>query len=73
MTSKKFHLCHDSTFQMKETTDMIIRKTLTSSDFSFIVLNLVEKAVLQFLLIIVDYVKERFTKKATDKFQRRAL
>ena len=58
---------------MKETTDMIIRKTLTSSDFSFIVLNLVEKAVLQFLLIIVDYVKERFTKKATDKFQRRAL
>ena len=58
---------------MKETTDMIIRKTLTSSDFSFIVLNLVEKAVLQFLLIIVDYVKERFTKKATDNFQRRAL
>ena len=52
---------------------MIIRKTLPSSDFSFIVLNLVEKAVLQFLLIIVDYVKERFTKKATDNFQRRAL
>ena len=52
---------------------MIIRKTLPSSDFSFIVLNLVEKAVLQFLLIIVDYVKERFTKQATDNFQRRAL
>ena len=36
---------------------MNIRKTLQASPFSFIVLNLVEKAILHFLLIMVDYVK----------------
>ena len=34
-----------------------IRKTLQASVFSFIVLNLVEKAVFKFLLIMLDYVR----------------
>ena len=37
--------------------EMKIRKILHASAFSFIVLNLVEKAVLQILLILVDHVK----------------
>ena len=36
---------------------LIEMKTLQVSAFSFIVLNLVEKAVLRILLIMVDYVK----------------
>ena len=48
---------------------MNIRKTLQASAFSFIVLNLVEKAVLLFSGLC----KERSTKQATDNFQRRAL
>ena len=34
-----------------------IRKTLQASAFSFIVLNLAEKAALHFLLIMLDYIK----------------
>ena len=51
---------------------MKIRKTLQASTFSFILLNLIEKAVLHSL----DYggvCKERSTKLATDNFQRRAI
>ena len=36
---------------------MKIRKRLQASAFSFITLNLVEKAVLHIFLIMVDYVK----------------
>ena len=37
--------------------EMNIKKTLQASASSSIVLNLIEKAVLHFLLIMVDYVK----------------
>ena len=40
-----------------------IRKTLQASTFSFIVLNLVEKAVLHSLLIMLDYIKTALRKK----------
>ena len=43
--------------------EMIIRKTLQASAFSFIVLNLVEKAISQFLLIILDYIKSALRNK----------
>ena len=42
---------------------MNIRKTLQVSAFSFIVLNLAEKAVLNFLLIMLDYIKRALRKK----------
>ena len=42
---------------------MNIRKALQASAFSFIVLNLVEKAVFHFLLIIADYIKSALRKK----------
>ena len=42
---------------------MKIRNTLQASAFSFIALNLVEKAVLHILLIIVDYVKSVLRKR----------
>ena len=46
---------------MKEANkEMKIRKTLQASAFSFIVLNLVEKAVLHILLVMVDYVKSTY-------------
>ena len=43
--------------------EMNIRKTLQASAFNFIVLNLVEKAVLHFLLIMLDYIKSTLWKK----------
>ena len=42
---------------------MNIRKALQASAFSFIVLNLVEKAVLRFLLIMLNYIKSALRKK----------
>ena len=55
---------------------MNFRKTLQVLAFSFIILSIIEKAVLQFLLIIKEVYTElyekRSTKKATDIFQRRA-
>ena len=50
-----------------------MKKRLQASAFSLIVLNLVEKAVLHFLFIIMDHpYKEHSKKQATDNFQRRA-
>ena len=42
---------------------MKIRKKLQASVFSFIVLNLAEKAVLHFVLIILRYIKSALRKK----------
>ena len=42
---------------------MNIRKTLPASAFSLIVLNLAEKAVLHFLLIILDYINTTLWRK----------
>ena len=39
------------------------RKALQASVFSFIVLNLADKAVLHFLLIMLDYIKSALRKK----------
>ena len=47
---------------------MNIRKALQASAFTFIVLNLVKKVVLDFPLIILNYIKESSPKKATDNF-----
>ena len=43
--------------------EMNIRKTLQASAFSFIALNLAEKAVLDLHLIILDYIKSALRKK----------
>ena len=43
--------------------EMNIRKTLQASTFSFIVLNLAEKAVLHFFLIILNYIMSALRKK----------
>ena len=43
--------------------EISIRKTLQASAFSFIVLNLAEKAVLYFLLIMLGYIKSALRKK----------
>ena len=43
--------------------EMNIRKTLQASAFSFIALNLTEKAVLHLRLIILDYIKSALRKK----------
>ena len=48
------------------------RKTQQASAFSFIVLNLAEKAVLHFLFNYAGLYKERSTKEATENFQPRA-
>ena len=42
---------------------MKTRNTLQASAFSFIALNLVEKAVLHILLIMVDYLKSALRNK----------
>ena len=42
---------------------MNVRKTLQASPFSFIVLNLAEKSVLYFLLIMLDYTNSALRKK----------
>ena len=42
---------------------MNTRKTLPASAFGFVVLNLAEKAVLHFLLIMLDYIKSALRKK----------
>ena len=41
----------------------LIRKTLQSSAFGFIVLNLVEKAVIDFLLIRLEYIESALRSK----------
>ena len=43
--------------------EMNIRKTLQASAFSFIVLNLAEKAVLHFFLIMLNYIMSALQKK----------
>ena len=52
---------------------MNIRKTLQASTFSFMVLKLAEKAVLQLPFIYAGLYRECSTKEAIDNFQRRAL
>ena len=43
--------------------EMNVRKTLQSSGFTFIVLNIVEKAALHFLFVMLDYTKSALRNK----------